>query len=324
LLLAIAQGCAGLKDKDLEDAEGAHLTQQELKLLFASAIDPRRLSITTYESAEGPVFEGANRLHRGQRQPIPFLAAEPEHMPLVHIAGADRKTFPALLDTSSGKSWLDLETAAGLGLQTLNPGDQAPPTHVLDTRQGYAGAVPKLRFDHIHVETALFYMRGAKGSLGALARGLAKPVPNAVIGSEMMAHFQFFQIDWPARRAFLSVTTPYSAHADQLLAKVPARYVHGALAAEGAVNGQEQVIILDSAGDFAVALPDPPGDRVRQISIGDLVFRNVPVVSCFNQDLGVADYARIGTHLLARLRMTLGDEGRIIYFERPPTPELEP
>jgi hypothetical protein len=113
----------------------------------------------------------------------------------------------------------------------------------------------------------------------------------------------------------------YTPRVDRLLAKIPCRFVHGALAAQGAINGKPTTVLLDTAGDFAAALPDPDSDTVRQISLGDLVLRNSPAVSCTQMNLGMPSYPRVGLHLLGRYQITLADQGRVMYVERPAAPD---
>ena len=82
-------GCVGIDSKQVGEEDEDPLSTEELSALFATAVDPRRHLVTTYDSAAGPVFEGVNRLHRDRR-----VAADP------HDAGA----LVADADTPRGPS----------------------------------------------------------------------------------------------------------------------------------------------------------------------------------------------------------------------------
>ena len=102
-----------------------------------------------------------------------------------------------------------------------------------------------------------------------------------------------------------------------MIAALPLKEVEGAFATDGAIDGEKKTIILDSAGDFEVAMDNPPSDTLKQVSVGDLVFRNVKVVESKDQSLGLLSHPRIGRKLLSKFNITFAPKKKLVYFERP-------
>ena len=308
---AILAGC-----KTPAVPEGTRLTDEELSTLYQNAIDPRTASITTYESAAGPVFNGANRVHRGRQQKLEFIEKEGSTLPVIHMSGRGGPLV-ALIDTSSFKSWANLDAASLLGLGMLNPGDQTLATQVVDAVPGYAGLADTVWFDKLRMESALFYLRAAKGSLGPLSRNLTDPAPQVVLGSDMISAWAFVQINWSARTVVMSSTTPYRVDPNSMIVHLPLSYADGAMTVKGAINGVPTDIVIDTGGDYNLALPDPESETVRQISIGDLVLRHVSCVPSDTMDFGHSDIPRVGVQMLSQFKVTFDNQGRGLYIERP-------
>ncbi len=310
-LLPLCNGCktaAPGKDQPLSDSE--------LRDFFSRAQDPRRFWITVYESKGGPVLSGVNRLH-------------PEHMALREFSSLPGSTAPviafdygrdfenlAIVDTSSKQSWIDYPTAIKAQVVPLGPPAYPRlPAHVADKTPGYASIASKLRFDQLHVETALLFTRATSSSLGPLTRGQTMPTPDVVLGTDFLRAFEFVQFDYKNRRILFSSTLPYKPDPKNVIAEVSAHYVEGALAAKGLIDGQPETFLLDSAGDFGLMMATAPAEPIRQISIGDLVLRNITATATNN--LGLAKYPRIGREILSKFTLTLlGRKGEVI-IERP-------
>lgn len=298
------------------EVEGRALEGDALRDFFAGAIDPRRYSITTYDSEAGPVFIGVNRVHSGQMVTLPFQAGGDTPLPVIDMMGREDDKISALIDATSARSWIDMASSATLRALPLNPGDSVAPHHVPDTVTGYASVCSKIRFDTLHVETALLYIRAAHGSLGPLHRGLDRPEPGVVLGSDFLRAFEYVRIDYPSRNVILSATTRYKPSEDLLLASAPLRTVEGGLAAEGALDGEPAWILIDTAGDFEAFVPGG-GETMRQISVGDLVVRNVALTDAAAAQLGLEQQPRVGARFLRPFIVTLADRGRMVHFERP-------
>ncbi|OQW95681.1 MAG: hypothetical protein BWK77_07055 [Verrucomicrobia bacterium A1] len=305
------------------------LKQSELRSFFSRAKDPRRFWITVYVSEQGPVFAGANRVHRAQVVKLPF---QPEQTPILLFQTAAEASMPvvkfdlgrdeaflALLDTTSTRNWLDFGLAQKFDVLPIGPpAISDTPMHVQDAIPGYASVAGKLRFNQLNVESAVLYTRAAHGPLGPLARRKEKPWPQLVVGTDLLKAFQFVQLDYPNRRAVFSATAGYAPEPDALIATVTLHDIQGTFAAQGTINGQARTFILDSAGDFEVAMPSPPTNHVlRQVTVGDLVFRQVTAVSSASQGLGLQKYPRIGRRLLCRFRVTIAPGQRKVFFEKP-------
>lgn len=295
------------------------MTAGQLRAVFSRAQDPRRFWITVYGSEEGAVFANANRLHPEQVVALPFEGGKNHpDWPLVAIEATDGSTFRALLDTSSRDSWGAPDFVLGLrGTPLGPPAYEAVPEHVLEPVKGYACVIPTLRYDLMQMENVVVYLRAAAGPLGYLARRDEKKTPPVlVLGMSWVNVFSFVQLNYPEQLLFLSSTSAYGPSADHLIAEVPLKTVRGALAVEGLVDGEPRTLILDSAGDFELAMNEPPAEPVR-VSVGDLVFPRVQAVAGREHALGLPDHPRLGAKWLSKYKITIAPKAKTVYFERP-------
>lgn len=298
-------------------AEIRPLMDNQLRAIFARAQDPRRLWITVYGSEEGTYFANANRLHPEQLAALSFEGGRKTGIPLVALQTDERKTYLALVDTSSRESWAAAETVQGMrGIPLGPPAYEFRPEHVQEPVRGFACAIPHLRFDVLQVQNAILYMRAATGPLGFLARRDDRPRPDLVIGTTLLDAFAFVQFNGPERRLVFSSTTDYAPSPEQLLAMLPLQRVRGAWAVDGLLDGAPAVVILDTAGDFELAMAEPPPAPLR-VSLGDLVVPRVSAVGSREQGLGLLEHPRVGLKLLARFRVTFAPKRKFVYFERP-------
>jgi hypothetical protein len=309
------QGCRTSKPAP---ATTTPLKAEDLRAFFTRAADPRRFWITVYDSDQGPAFKGQNRLHPEQLAVLPFADSSDRNAPLVNINAWLGRDFLALIDTTSARNWVSEQAFHALrGIPLGPPAYRFPVVHVREPIPGYAGVFPKLRFDNLHVENALVCAWAARGPFGNLARDVA-PVPDIILGMDLLQSFQFVQIDYPARRVFFSSTFPFRPEQDRLLASVPYAEVGGAMAVSGSVDGKPTTILIDTAGDFELAFTNTTLEAVRQLEVGNIVFRNVSVEDAALYDLGLLKHPRIGRQLLSRFRITIDPQARLIHFERPP------
>lgn len=321
VLLGVCGACVTHNKNEIQP-----LNESQKRAFFEGAKDPRLFWITVYQTTAGPQFSGANRLHPEQLAQLSFLSRpalqvfskDKSAPPLIEVTTTESTKYIALVDTSSKESWLAYDTARKMGATPLGPpAFEFRPEHVVDDISGYLSAVDTLRMEGVSIETALFYVRAAKGPLGALARRELDRPPVMVIGCNLLKTFQLVRFDYAQRSLLLAVDADYEPMNSNLVASVPLRDVRGAFGGSGVLDGRPVEFILDSAGDFELAMTDPPSGLVRQISLGDLVFRNVSAISCTDADLSLASYPRIGRRLLERFKITFDNKRRMVHFEKP-------
>jgi hypothetical protein len=237
---------------------------------------------------------------------------------MIRADNGREEKITALIDTTAARSWLDMATFVRIHAIPLGPpAYDWLPKHVRDNTAGYACILTKFRLDQLHIENALFHFRAATGPLDGLARGEDQPVPAAILGCDLLKNFAFVQMDYPNHSVIFSTTLGYSPNETNLIAALPLKEVEGAFAAEGVVDHEKKLILLDSAGEFEIAMDHPSSEKVKQVSLGDLVFRNVTVVSSRDQNLGLLAYPRIGRRLLSRFNITFAPKEKLVFFERP-------
>jgi hypothetical protein len=309
----LAGGCA------TTSSEIKPLTDNQLRSVFSEARDARNFWITVYQMDNKSVqFSGANRLHPEHVAERTFIKEFSSTAPMIEADDGREEKIITLIDTTAARSWLDLATFSRTKAIPLGPpAYDCTPRNVNDNIPGYACVLTKFRFDQLHMENALFHFRAATGPLGYLARGQEHPAPDAILGCDMLKAFAFVQIDYPSHTVVLSATSDYQPEGTNLIAALPLKDVEGALAVDGAIDGEKKTILLDSAGEFDFAMDNPPSDKLKQVSLGDLVFRNVSVVDSKNQSLGILPNPRVGRQLLSKFKITFAPKKKLVYFERP-------
>lgn len=279
------------------------------------AKEPQVFGLTAYSSEEGAVFAGAFRQHKGQVSRSPFRSGSNTTTPVLAING---DKVLALIDSSAAESWITAEATIDLklfGLIGPNPFEKQP-RHVYDTIGGFAGVLPKMTIDDVHVENAVLYIRNARGPLGPLTRWEKEPYLDAVLGADFLRSFQFVRISLRGRYVVLSATDPYPTPANAI-AVLPTVELQGGIAVEAVVNGEPTPMLIDIAGDFEIAMDAPESPTLRQVSLGDIVFRQTQVDSTYELGLGLQAAPRIGRQLLEKYDIVINNLGREIIFERP-------
>ncbi len=276
--------------------------------------DPRTYWLTVYDSARGPVISGGQRLHPNQSAALPFLSARKSEIPLISFQLLTEDLYTALVDTGAGENWAELDSAIALGLIPLGPPEIfREPLHLHDAGRGLLSLAETLRFDQLHVESALIYTLTEAGS-APIGRGLG---PNLVLGGEFLKQFRYFQINWPGRTVTLSATHPYKPNPDRLLAELPLRRLNGACVVETIIDGSKHWAVLDSAGDYELAMTGAGGETVTQLTLGNLVFRHVRATPHDSLQLGWPNYPRIGTGLLSKFKVTVDNKLGTVFIEKP-------
>ncbi|NCC52078.1 MAG: hypothetical protein EOM20_12795 [Spartobacteria bacterium] len=314
LLAMLLSGC--LTGKGGGTAKSAPSDRMEAYL--SQAQDARRHWLSIYQSGDGPVYVGSHRLHSGQKARVDFISARKSDLPVIEIRPNENVYYSALIDTSSRFNWIALDGALELRMFPLGPPiPEQTPSHVNDPTTGYLSLATKFRIEQLHIENALFYTLASQYSLGPLARNSRHPIPRMVLGCDMLNAMRFFQLNYPGRRAAFSSTLPYKTSDDHLIASMPLKSKYGAMAVEGAVDGQADVFILDSAGDYELAMDVDAPATANQVSLGDLVFRQVAVTPIEQCGVGHADVPHIGKRLLSRFVVTFDPQKKVVYFEKP-------
>ena len=316
-LTVLTLGCATTPERSKQAA--APLPREAIRKFYEKAKDPRQFWITVYPSANGPVFSGTHRLYEAQLAEVPFERGEPFPGPVVKFRGHGAEVYRGLVDTSAADNWTDFEGAAAMGATLLGgPGYSSEPSHVPDTLSGYLTVMDRIRFEGLYVENALFFARGVMHDLGPLARGVTKPELTAVLGMRFIEPFSFVRFDFKGASVAFASTRAFEPRPDVLIASVPIeKDAGGALAVRGTVNGKPETIILDTAGDYAVAMKDPEETELRHLSLGDLVLRHLPCTGLAEEGLGLEDYPRVGLDVLSRFVLVIDNTAGLVHFERP-------
>lgn len=88
----------------------------------------------------------------------------------------------------------------------------------------------------------------------------------------------------------------------------------GAYVVQGRINGRKTDVVLDTAGNYEVALPaateSPPS-----IELGTLVLQPAKTIDRETAGLGPGRRIQIGRKLLGKYKVTFDNQKRIVYFE---------
>lgn len=288
---------------------------------FRRPQDPRRYWLHAYETPAGPVWVGGNRLHPNQIARLQFVAPPTRGAPpapVVEARGREPPVFPALVDTSARECWAEFDAAVELGMIPLGPAqDRRLPAHVREETPGHLCVLSTLRLGELRVETALFHVPARAGPLGNIGRGVERPPPRLVLGCELLTALHYVRLDYRAGTVTLSSTSPYRVSSKRFVAEAPLELVAGAWGARGLLDGVPVTFLFDSAGDFEVAVAEPDARTARQVTLGDLVVRDVALADARALGLGLPQCPRIGRRLLSRFVVTFDPKMQKVFFERP-------
>lgn len=318
------------------------LDQSQVDAFVARAHDPREMNVTVYLNAPGgPRFAFANRPHPERRAEAAFAfsSASPfARLPLLAAKTGRETPFNILLDTSARQSWLLLSACPAMDYRAFKyPVDPIGeyPDHVPFPVPGYAGTGNKVIFGKIHVESPLFYVPMASGSLGTLSRifpadpdapadpadakRLSKAVASvhAVMGAAMLSSFSRVSVDFPARTVrFSTASKPYAPDKRFLLATLPLRSWRGRPAVDVSIDGQPCLAVIDTAALFAVSIP--AGDTSpATLRIGPISLPDTPLATHAGNDLPASFPVRLGTALFADWTLTFDYQRGLLHIESP-------
>jgi hypothetical protein len=290
------------------------LTAQEKQAFAARAKDPRIFGLTPYGSERGPVFDGAFRPRLNSVGRFDFATRDSD-APLVTL----NDEGPLLLiDTSAAESWLAVEAASQLGAQPLGSPElfERRASHVPDAAGGFAIRLSAFMLENARMDNGIFYVRNLRGALRGLDRGETMVPVGGVLGADALRNFEFVRISLRGRKVVFSGSSIYP-YRENALATVPLIEVGGGLGVRCVIEGEEVEAMLDVAGDFEVALGGSAGDVIRQVSIGDLVFRQVGVTPAAEAGLSADTPPRLGRGLLERYDLVINRRGGELLLEKP-------
>lgn len=293
---------------------------RETKAFLARAADPRLYSITLYQQEQDDrlVVVNGNRIRAGRQAGLPFLSPAGTPIPLVEAKTDRNQPCQVLFDASTPYSWSATDRSMLLGLVPLGPPVQAvTPTHVIDNVPGYLSVIPALQLDRVSMDAVLVYSRPVSGSLWPLSRHASAGGAAVVFGFDLMRSFSYVQWDYPTRLVLLGTGAPYEATENRVAASMPLDPETGVMAVKASFDGRLETAVLDTAGDYEVAMPDPPSALLKQVTIGEVVFRQVRAASARELGLGQQDLVRIGARLLSRYCITFDVRKNVVYFEIP-------
>ncbi len=311
-LIAFGPGCSTPSPR-----HSTPLTEAQVEALYKAQRRPQVFGMTDYSGKGEASFAGAHRLHANHLTTAITKGAD-RKLPLIEIMSGSPGKVLALLDTSSADSWCTPEAAVVLGLAPLGPpGYTRKPRHVVDDTKGYLCAASTIRIEDLYMENVLLFLRGATFPLGGVARDVTDPAPSVVLGSSFIRAFNYVRFDFTKGEILFSSTTDFRIREEALLASAPMRWVDGALAVEGMIDGTPTNIVLDIAGRYAAGLPGETGTTLRQFSTGDLVSRKVTATPLRNLGLTDTPSPRVGLDMLSRCTLTLDFHRNLVHFERP-------
>ena len=311
LTIATLSGCLTATQQD-----EYILSQVQQEPYLANTRMPQQFGFTIFPIKDGIDFNGAARLHPNHLTRADFAKGG---VPVIKMQGHSRREkLNVLLDLSAPSSWLELGKSQEFNAMFLGVDDlHFPYRGNYNTGQAaaYAGVVTQMRVDHLIIEDIPFYIRMAKNSLGPLARGIQVPQVDAVLGYDNLRSFEYIQFDLINNQVTFSSSRPYVPNEKRMMteAKIVGQRNYG-LAVEGALFGKATPILLDFAGDYHLARGDVKVNTTRQVSMGDLVVRQVPTMLLPTHN----SPPRVGRKLLGQYTITICNKQGVVYFERPP------
>lgn len=313
------------------------VSQDELDRFLASGRDARNYGITIYSGAAGDRFEFANRVHRDRSAKMNFAGPKNLCVPVLRARTATFVDFNLLLDSSARQNWLLLASVKAMDYRTFKPPIGEYADHVESDIPGYAGVANKIVLDKCHVESPVFYVPPARGKLGPLARAgkqnefvvedkttkahrtLATQT-HAVMGAALMNSFAYIRFDFPGRSVYFNTHGTFRpAAASAVRASLPLRSWRGRPAVQGILNGEPVLLVIDTAGDFALSLPEDTG-ATGPLVLGDLQIDEVQAETHADLGLPEAFPARLGLGILADYTVTLDTKQRRVWIEDPSGP----
>lgn len=291
------------------------LSIDQKKDFLDNSVYPQSYGLRIVRVPNGITYQGAARVHPLH---MATLDLKERYIPVVAVKGMQNKMKAnALLDISSPYSWIEAGTALEMRARVLGiNGMHIPYRGAVSTGgiDAYAGIIGRLRFKQFYVENTPIFIRMAEGSLGPLARGVSEPDVHMVLGYDAIRTFEFIQYDLVSGKIRLSATTEYEPVESRLIStcRLSPNWQYGC-AVEGAIYGESTPIVIDPVGDFTFARSDSHDTVTKQVSVGDVVVRNVPTINIQIPDA----LPRLGRRVMLDYLVTVCPQKGLVYFERP-------
>ena len=315
-------GCRSLFGSSEGDANA--LPSSTVQQFLKKIADPRTYSITLSRGPAGEaIYAGAFRPQFNALARAEFITDTTSAIPMIEGRVGLNWNCKVMIDTTSPDNWIDLESALANRLAPIGPGGKAvavTPAHVVDPTEGYACLCPTLYLDQLRFDAVVMYARAARKPLWPLSRAPATQEADIVLGMSALRAFTYVQWDFQSRRVIFSANQPYVPAPERLIAEVPAEGGMRALMVTGRINGEKRPLLLDTAGDFELVMEEPPSGLIRQVSLGDVVFRQVRAGAVGDHGLGAPEFARVGVGLLSKFLITLDNRRNVVIFESPVHP----
>jgi len=317
------------------------ITQDAMDAFLKSGRDARNYGITIYHDVAGDRFEFANRLHQDRSAEMDFISPRSLDFPVIKARTATFVDFNLLLDSSSLQNWLRMGSVEAMDYRTFAPPTGEYPDHVISEVPGYAGVANKVIMDTLHIESPIFFVPPAVGSLGPLARIAEGPEEawtekeqktrwklgariHAVMGAAAMGKFAYIRFNFEGRGIRFSTHSTYSPiAASGIQAQLPMLLWRGRPVVEGTLNGKPIQLLIDTAGDFEISLSGELEDSIGSLVLGNLEFDEVQLSSHAGLGLPEAFPARIGLRLLSQRLLTLDYKQHRVWIEDLVAPEEE-
>ncbi len=314
-LAAVLGGCAAPRGAQVEV-----LSERRVDAFVRRGRRPSAFFISRRDGPEGrPVWIDAHRHRTDFATTVAMVSTGPLAVPLIEArAEASGRPYRVLLDTTAAESWTGIDRARTVGFAAVGPPFyEDEPAHVADPIPGIFAAAPSVYVGLLRVDGVLFFARQTRGPLWPLTRADAAERADAILGVPFLRSFAYVQWDFPRREVVLSSGPAYEPDPEAVLAEVDVASMARGVEFTAYLDGRAQRVLLDTAGPFAVAMPDPPAPLLRQVRIGDLVLRRVRAVPTGEMNLGRPDVTRIGIEALAGYRVTLDNLRRVLVIEEP-------
>lgn len=290
---------------DGKPVSGLMYTEREVATFLKRALDPRQFAITVTIGENGdPVIVNANRTRPGLEAIASFVSPPHTALPLIEGAVGGRPAL-ILVDPTSGESWTSIERAKAFGLMPIAPPlIGGVPEHMVDSIRGTLCVAPSSTVDLMPIEAALFFARASRGPLWPLSRSADAHDVDFIFGWSLLRTFAAVQWNFGGRVIVLS-NKAFAEDDGRLLARVPLENGFDAFVVKGMVDSKTHPILIDLAGDFEIAVDEPTMALVRQVSLGDVVLRDLRSTTLASHGLGFPGTIRLGLRALSKFHIVL-------------------
>jgi hypothetical protein len=147
-----------------------------------------------------------------------------------------------------------------------------------------------------------------------------------VVGLDLMKSFAYVRFDFATRSVSYATDLPYKPNKLSLAADLPFKITPEGLAVEGILGDYRGTVLLDTGGDYEVAmkLGETSPSKLRQVTLGDFVRRNATLNDAEFLGFGSDPKPSVGARLFADTLVTLDFVNSRVYVEIPVRPEPEP